>query len=1091
METTASFGYWIHRQRKALDLTQQALADRVGCSLAAIKKIEGDERRPSRQIAERLAEVLGVPDNQRDLFMEVARGLRSVDQLSIAREPVSPSLPSGTVTFLFTDIEGSTKLWREHEKVMERSQARHHEILRGAIESNSGYIFQVIGDAFCAAFHKAGNALQAAVQAQTELTKEAWEEAVIKVRMGIHTGEAEIKDDGQYNGYLTMSRVQRLMSAGHGGQVLVSLISEEIIRDNPPPNVELRDLGEHRLKDLIRPKHIFQLVAPSLPSDFPPLKTLDAYPNNLPLQLTSFIGREKEIAEIKKEVKTHRLVTLTGSGGTGKTRLSLQVAADMLDAFPNGVWFVELAPLSDPDLIPNTVLSALGISEQQNKPALDVLQEYLQPRKLLLVLDNCEHLIANAATVANAILSAAPDVKILSSSREALGVQGELSWHVPSLSAPDPKKLPEIEALTQYEAVRLFIDRAILVSPHFTVTKDNAPAIAQICFRLDGIPLALELAAARVRLLSVDQISARLDDRFRLLTGGARTALPRQQTLRAMIDWSYDLLSEKERLLLRRLAVFAGGWTLELAEQICSDEKIDQYEILDMFGRLVDKSLVAVYESLTGTRYRILETVRQYAREKLFESGEGEKLRDKHLKVFMEFAEQTEPDTRNHNQAKSFARLEEEMDNFRLAMEWAHGRDNEFLLRLSTSLWRFLDVRSYQEDIEWLYTAIRLTEGMKTPARAYGLARAAWVFYNNKWTIDPFTAWVSEGLELSRALNCKPELAMMLCRQAVLDYLRNNSDDRSYLAIAQPVIEFSNDSNDHWALGFICIEVGGDLMAHDASAARQYLEEGLKHLEIAGDRRLLSWAYFIHLDVALRDGNASEALRFAEKAVEYAREIGDITSMGWGKLSIASIALFEDKYDDAEEFAREAYKYAFDSNDKRGVFFPLELLAKVDWSRGNRSSFLKYAEEALPWAKKLDDSFFRVDASYLLGTAFHVGGELSKARQKFREALDLSLQDQFRGSYRELYCGIFIQVGSVLIQEERAEQGVRLLGASDAIKRSAAYLYFFPYEMRELDAFIAKARAQLGDEAFDKAWAEGALMTTDEAVKYALEESSK
>ena len=1000
------------------------------------------------------------------------------------------ALPTGTVTFLFTDIEGSTKLAREYAEKWESLRARHHAILKSTVDAHNGYIFQIIGDAFCVAFHKAVDALKAAIESQTKLHQENWGEAALKVRMGIHTGEAEIKEDGQYNGYLTMSRVQRLMSAGHGGQVLVSLTSEELIRDDPPPNVELRDLGEHRLKDLIRPKHIFQLVVPSLPSDFPPLKTLDAYPNNLPLQLTSFIGREKEIAEIKKEVKTHRLVTLTGSGGTGKTRLSLQVAADMLDAFPNGVWFVELAPLSDPDLIPNTVLSALGISEQQNKPALDVLQEYLQPRKLLLVLDNCEHLIANAATVANAILSAAPDVKILSSSREALGVQGELSWHVPSLSAPDPKKLPEIEALTQYEAVRLFIDRAILVSPHFTVTKDNAPAIAQICFRLDGIPLALELAAARVRLLSVDQISARLDDRFRLLTGGARTALPRQQTLRAMIDWSYDLLSEKERLLLRRLAVFAGGWTLELAEQICSDEKIDQYEILDMLGRLVDKSLVAVYESLTGTRYRILETVRQYAREKLFESGEGEKLRDRHLKVFTEFAEQTEPDTRNHNQAKSFARLEEEMDNFRAAMEWAHGRDNESLLRVLSSLWRFLDVRGYQEEIEWMYTAIRLTEGMKTPARAYGLARAAWVWWNNKGPIDPVPAWISEGVELSRELNSKHELTMTLFEQARLDYERDTSDHRSLLAIAQPVIEIGREGNDHFVLGGIFFEVGLDLMAHDPSAARRYLEDGVKYIEIAGDRRALAWAYRTLLTVAFWERNPGEALRFAEKIIEYSQEIGDIGNMAFGKEGIASIALFQDNYHDAEELARASYTYAFDSNSKRNIFFSLVLLGNVEWARGNSPAFLQYAEEALTWAGKLDDSYFSAHALYLLGTALHLGGELSQARQKFKETLDLSLQDQYRGSYRELYCGIFIQMGGVLIREERVEQGVRLLGASDAIKRST-FMWSYPYEIRERDAFIATARAQLGDEAFDKAWAEGALMTTDEAVKYALEESSK
>lgn len=999
------------------------------------------------------------------------------------------ALPTGTVTFLFTDIEGSTKLAGEYPDKWESLRSRHHAILQSAMDAHNGYVFQIIGDAFCVAFHTAGDALQAAIKSQVGLQAEIWGEAPVKVRMGIHTGKAELQEDGQYHGYLTMSRIQRLMSAGHGGQTLISLATQELVRDELPEGVNLHDLGEKRLKDLIRPERIHQLNIAGLPSEFPPIKTLEIYRHNLPTQLTSFIGREKEITEIKNELGNHRLVTLTGSGGTGKTRLSLQVAADLLDSFPNGVWFVELAPLSDPDLIPNTLLSVLGISEQQGKPALAVLQEYLQPRKLLLVLDNCEHLIANVATVANAILSAAPDVKILSSSREALGVQGELSWHVPSLSFPDPKKLPEIEGLTQYEAVRLFIDRAILVSPHFTVTKDNAPAIAQICFRLDGIPLALELAAARVRMLSVDQISARLDDRFRLLTGGARTALPRQQTLRAMIDWSYDLLSENERLLLRRLAVFAGGWTLELTEQVCSDEKIDQYEILDMLSHLVDKSLVTVYESITGTRYRILETVRQYAREKLFESGEGEALRDRHLKVFTEFAEGAEPDTRNHNQAKSFARLEEELDNFRLAMEWAQGRDNESLLRLSTSLWRFLDLRGYQEDIEWLFTAVRLTEGMKTPARAYGLARAVWVFFNDKGLIDPYPAWVSEGIELSRELDCKTELAMLLSKQTDLEFFQENGN-KSYLEIAQPAIEFCRRSNNHWALGMILLDVGVDMVTRDPIDAQQYLEDALKNLEIAGDRRLLSYAFLILYNVSLRDGDTSEALKFTEKGIEYAQEIGDTRGMVSGKLDIATVALFRDVYDDAEELAVEAYKYAFDSNDKKGVFFSLELLAKVEWARRNHPAFLRFAERALTWAEKLDDQYFRIAASYLLGTALDLSGELSQARQKFKEALDVSVQNQFSGFYRDISCGIFIQMGGVLIQEERAEQGVRLLGAADTIKRSI-FMYFYPYEVRERDAFIAKARAQLGDEAFEKAWAEGAAMSTQEAVKYALEESSK
>jgi predicted ATPase len=359
--------------------------------------------------------------------------------------------------------------------------------------------------------------------------------------------------------------------------------------------------------------------------------------NNLPTNLSKFIGREKEIAEVKGALSEYRLVTLTGSGGVGKTRLSLQVAAELLDQFPNGTWFVELAPITDPDLIPQVILTAADMQTQQGRSALDSLMDFLREKTSLLVLDNCEHLIEACARLADTLLNAAPNLKILASSREALGVKGEQAWHVPSLSIPDLKHLPAIEGLSQYEAVRLFIDRAVLAQPHFAVTDENANAVAQICSRLDGIPLAIELAAARVKVLKAEQIAERLNDRFRLLTGGSRTALPRQQTLRALIDWSYDLLSENEKLLLRRLAVFMGGCTLEAAEQVCNDGHIHAEDVLDLLIHLVDKSLVVVDENPAQLRYRMLETVRQYAREKLLESGEGEKFHTQHIAYFLKF----------------------------------------------------------------------------------------------------------------------------------------------------------------------------------------------------------------------------------------------------------------------------------------------------------------------------------------------------------------------------------------------------------------------------------------------------------------------
>ena len=536
--------------------------------------------------------------------------------------------PTGTVTFLFTDIEGSTKIWEDHPDAMGPALARHDDLLRWSIEDNGGFVFNTVGDAFCAAFPTAGPALEAALASQLALTAEPWgTEVPLRVRLALHTGSAEERD-GDYYGP-TLSRVARLLAAAHGGQVLISAATQELARDQLPADASLRDLGEASLKDLARPERVFQLLHPALAADFPALRSLDnpALPNNLPQQLTSFIGRGKELAEIRALLGGTRLLTLTGAGGSGKSRLSLQAAADVLDQYEGGVWFVKLASLTDPALVPQTVADALGVSEEAGKASVRTLTDWLRPRRLLLVLDNCEHLIAACAALAAELLRACPGVHLLASSREPLGVAGEQAYRVPSLSLPDPKKGETAVALSQYEAVSLFIERARAVRADFAVTDANAPAVAQVCFRLDGIPLAIELAAVRVRSLSVEDINARLNDRFRLLTGGARDMLPRQQTLRALIDWSYDLLTEQEKTLLRRLSVFAGGWTLAAAEAVGPGEGatggvIEDWEVLDLLTSLVDKSLVVYEEGADGgARYRLLETIRHYGRE----PSEGER----------------------------------------------------------------------------------------------------------------------------------------------------------------------------------------------------------------------------------------------------------------------------------------------------------------------------------------------------------------------------------------------------------------------------------------------------------------------------------
>ena len=579
--------------------------------------------------------------------------------------PPPSARPSGTVTFLFSDIEGSTVRWERDHEVMATTLARHDALMRAAMEARGAYIFKTMGDAFCAAFAMPLDALTAALDAQRALGAEDFSAVEgLRVRMALHTGNANERD-GDYFGP-TVNRVARLLAVGNGGQVLLSRACTELISAELPAGCSLRDLGEHRLKDLAQPERIHQLLAPDLPDDFPPLRSLEHLSNNLPAQMSSFVGREVEVAEIAALIDQHRLVTLVGSGGVGKTRLSLHVAADRIDDFRDGVWFVELAPLTQGDFIPTTVASALGMKLPSEGDLVESLARALKSKDLLLVIDNCEHLIEPAARVISTILHAAPKIKVLASSRQALGVAGEATYHVPTLDVPT--------------GVALFVERARATSSTFTLTDENAPTVAEICQRLDGIPLAIELAAARVKVLSIPNLAHRLNERFRILTGGGRDVLPRQQTLRALIDWSYDLLTPQEQLLFARLGVFAGGFGLDAATNICGGEGLDESDILDLLSSLTDKSLVVADTAGEQERYDLLESTRAYALEKLTAAGEHEQLARRHAEYFRDQVLSAEERRSTGSTAAWVASVELELDNDRTALEWALTRGNDAVL---------------------------------------------------------------------------------------------------------------------------------------------------------------------------------------------------------------------------------------------------------------------------------------------------------------------------------------------------------------------------------------------------------------------------
>ncbi len=598
-------------------------------------------------------------------------------------------LPAGTVTFLLSDIEGSTRLWETEPEAMALSVPAVYSILDQAVAGHGGVrpVEQGEGDSVVAVFPRASDALGAALAAQLALHAQAWPGGIeLRVRIAVHTAEAQLRDEGNYFG-VALSRCARLRAIAQGGQTLLSRAAHDLVADRLPDGVELADCGIHRLRDLGRPEHVFALVHPGLPGELAGLRSLDALPNNLPDQLTSFVGRTRELGEIAGALEDTRLLTLTGAGGSGKTRLALQAAADSLDRFPDGAWWVDLAPLADPALVGDALAAAVGVRPSLGMTALQVACAHLATRRALIALDNCEHLLEASADVAGALLEGCPGVTVLATSRAPLRLAGESEWRVPSLSLPARERAREpIAALAQCDAVRLFIERARKVRPNFSITDANAPAVAQICHELDGIPLAIELAAARIRILSVEQIADGLGDRFRLLTGGARSVMARQQTLRASVDWSHALLSDQERVLFRRLGVLAGGFGLDGAEGVGAGDGLDAYAVLDLLASLVDKSLVQAEEHGPLVRYRLLETVRQYALDRLGEAGESDATRDRHRDLFTELAVQAAPHLESARQAQWLDALDLDAANFAVALERAAVTDPERALRLAVAL---------------------------------------------------------------------------------------------------------------------------------------------------------------------------------------------------------------------------------------------------------------------------------------------------------------------------------------------------------------------------------------------------------------------
>ncbi|MGH2452822.1 MAG: ATP-binding protein [bacterium] len=932
-----------------------------------------------------------------------------------------PRFPTGVVTFLFTDIEGSTRLiqeWGDAEYA--DALAVHRHLLREAFEAHHGVEVETQGDGFLIAFASARQAVLAAVQAQRAVAARRWpEDHAVRVRMGLHSGEP-IRSGNGYAG-LDVHRAARICQAGHGGQILLSMTTRDLVADDLPAGVSLRDLGEHRLKDLARPQRVFEAVGAGVAADFPPLRTLTRLAHNLPVQLTSFVGREHEREEVKRLLSTTRLLTLTGSGGAGKTRLALQLAAEELEAFADGVWLVELASLSDPLLVPHAVASALGVREQAERPIMASLTEHLQFKRVLLLLDNCEHMIQACADLTDVLLRACPHLRILASSREALGIGGELAYRVPSLGVPDLRHLPPWDRLLDHEAIRLFVERAVFALPTFSLTDQNGPAIAQVCSRLDGMPLAIELAAARVKALPVERIAARLDDRFQLLTGGSRAALPRHQTLRGTMDWSYDLLSEQERMLFRRLSVFAGGWSLEAAEAVCSGDGLDRHEMLDLLSHLVDKSLIAAEGQNGDVRYRLLETIRQYARVLLTEANETSHVQRRHRDFFLALASDAEPELMGAAQAVWLNRLEREHDNLRAALE-ASRDDRDFpeaTFRLTGALWWFWFVRGYWNEarrwLDWLEAAL-IDELPASPAARGKAAYGAGLIAHRFGEFERAEAFSQASLALSREIGDKRGVAFSLfvLGTIAVDFLafRMTASERTMResARAADLLEESQalfrELNHTWGLARALNSLGvvAQKQGDDERAARSF-EESMALSRGLHDRWGVAKSLNRLGELARARQDHPQARAYYDEALALCRELGDKAGAGTVLSNLGYVELHEGNLPRAAELFRESLQIFRELGFRRIMGLGLVGLAGLARARGlpvDAAKILAAANAVLEKEPHLDTTEALEEAYYhhavaavradLEGSAFSSAWAEGRA-MSLEEAVEFALRE--------------------------------------------------------------------------------------------------
>ncbi len=1013
---------------------------------------------------------------------------------------VSGLLPTGTVTLLLADVEGSTRLWETQPDEMTAAIARLNHTVPGIIAAHGGVrpVEQGEGDSFVAAFARASEAVAAALDLQRAAL------APIRLRIGVHSGEIQLRDEGNYAGP-TINRTARLRDLAHGGQTVLSSAAEALVIDRLPAGVWLADLGTHSLRDLPRPERVMQLCHPDLVNEFPSLRVSKVVTSqNLPVQLTSFVGRGAELTQVRELLADNRLVTLTGAGGVGKTRLAVEVAGQLASEFGDGAWYADLAPITDSEVVPIAVARSLGLPDQPGRSTMDTLTRFVADRRMLIVLDNCEHLLDASAALVVALLGSAAKLTLLATSREAIGVAGEVGWRMPSLSLAD-------------EAIELFVDRARHARPDFAVSDDNAATVAEICARLDGLPLAIELAAARVRALSLTEILDSLHDRFRLLTGGARTAVRRQQTLRASVDWSHALLTEPERVLFRRLAAFMGGLDLDAAQAVAGSGEVQRFQVLDQLTLLVDKSLVVAFDltrSRGRTRYRLLETVRQYALEKLGESGEADAVRSRHRDYYTAMAAAIDV-LAGSDYEQRLDQAEMEIDNLRAAFVWSReNSDVELALALASSLQALWLARGrVREGLTWFDTVLNQEvaqdAGVAAAVRARALADK--VMLDILMVAADSLDWAQHALALAREIEDPAVLARALatCGFAAA---YNAELAGAYFAEA---IELARELDDKWRLSQILTwQASAGIAAGDPIAARAAAQEGLDRADAIGDgsdsrhcRICLGLAQAIQGDLAgavaqfravaaeadaahdgllqaiglahectalARQGETGAARAAAEASLASGAEFGGLAA-SVGYFALANSALAAGDTGAALDATAKAWEHGSVLPGFAAHLRPFGAQAAL--AGGDLIAARGWADDAVATATGWALLMPALSARARVAIA---QGEPEQAERDAHDAL-ASVPEGVRhmGTSDTLEC-----LATVAGDIGNYREAARLFGSAAAIRQRMGAVRFKVWDAG-YEASVAALRNVMGEEDFEAAWVEGASMATHEAIAYA------